>query len=401
MCVINSGSEHLLQLQNLLRRMHLLHNSDPSAFYRGYAAKAKEAVSLMDAANFEGYAMQHRLGPTVLHYAAGCGCLEVCSRLLERCIRLNFVPDAAGQTPLFWAAACGFCGTVDLLLRFDANGAHLDEDRRTALHLAAAGGFARTCVRLLAAARVLGHGPKLQTLRGQTPLHSAAEGGHAEVTQLLLEAGADAAITTAQGRTALHMAAMAGHSQVVQRLLAAKPEVIGITDVEGMRALDYACERGLRDVVRVLSVEDTLQEQLRRKWRASFEPQCRASLNVPLGEAFLEIGQPHLLDVRHTKLRLMCRVVDVCGLIQSYTVNVEVDALYPSQVLFARLEDQSTIDDVEFQVPRRSNGKMVWRHGDVCRFSVSGVLSPAKAELHGIASRTISSVWTAQLPVPL
>ena len=50
----------------------------------------------------------------------------------------------------------------------------------------------------------------------------AAENGHAQTVQLLLERGADAGATSADGATAMSLAQAAGHADVVQLLHAAQ-----------------------------------------------------------------------------------------------------------------------------------------------------------------------------------
>ena len=57
---------------------------------------------------------------------------------------------------------------------------------------------------------------------GMTPLHWAAERGHASVADLLISASADVEAKTRIGSyTPLHLASRGGHSGVVQRLLEA------------------------------------------------------------------------------------------------------------------------------------------------------------------------------------
>ena len=54
---------------------------------------------------------------------------------------------------------------------------------------------------------------------GNTPLHNAALEGHKDVVQLLLDRGAEPNMADQDGRTPLHLAAYGGHKDVVQLLL--------------------------------------------------------------------------------------------------------------------------------------------------------------------------------------
>jgi ankyrin repeat protein len=54
---------------------------------------------------------------------------------------------------------------------------------------------------------------------GWTPLHTAADKGHAEVVKLLLKKGADTAVSNIDGATPLYRAACGGHIEVLRLLL--------------------------------------------------------------------------------------------------------------------------------------------------------------------------------------
>uniref|UniRef100_A0A061QYB7 Ankyrin repeat and death domain-containing protein 1a n=1 Tax=Tetraselmis sp. GSL018 TaxID=582737 RepID=A0A061QYB7_9CHLO len=53
----------------------------------------------------------------------------------------------------------------------------------------------------------------------RTALHWAAESGHAETCEMLLELGAEPAARESLGRTAIHLAARAGHLSVIESIL--------------------------------------------------------------------------------------------------------------------------------------------------------------------------------------
>ena len=87
--------------------------------------------------------------------------------------------------------------------------AHPDRDGSTALHLAATFGHAAVCVPLLAA----GAEKEAKDAGGWTPLHRAAQNGKVEVCGNLLAAGADTdGQDNSSGSTPLHAAAEGGHA---------------------------------------------------------------------------------------------------------------------------------------------------------------------------------------------
>lgn len=101
---------------------------------------------------------------------------------------------------------------------------HKDPNRETPLHVASRRGFVGIVDALLH------HGADARSVdrEGNTALHGAAGGGHADALASLLDAGGDTLLEekNRQGNRALHVAAAAGHLACVQLLLgtAAEPE---------------------------------------------------------------------------------------------------------------------------------------------------------------------------------
>ncbi|KAJ1471057.1 ankyrin repeat-containing domain protein [Baffinella frigidus] len=86
---------------------------------------------------------------------------------------------------------------------------------------------------------------------GTTPLIMAADGGHAEIAQLLIHAGADTAAKIKGGFTPLSMAARAGKHAVVQVLLDAGADVSPLDDAKST-PLHSAAQEGHATVARLL-----------------------------------------------------------------------------------------------------------------------------------------------------
>lgn len=375
------------RLHSVLFELHSLWVSNRLSFHSIYDATAQEAVHLAHIADFHSYDK----APSALHYAAGCGCTEACVALLLRCPLLNANADTAGQTPIFWAAQSGLCGTVELLCKHGADPTHTDAQGRTPVHLAAASGFPQTCSFLLSSTQ--GYALEVCSRYGFTPLHLAAKHGHVTVCRMLLAARADACATSVRGRTPLNLAAMEGHTDVVKCLVAATPDGHQAVDLEGKRALDYARERGFTNVASALSASEGLLESRRATWRSHFDPDCRAMLNVSACDAYLEIGKPHLFGLEHSSVCIGCHVVDALSLVGRYVAEVYVSGVGVFTVAFARRKEQRTIDDVQFLLPRRRLGDAVWELGSECWFRVVAVLVPELAQRAGLSIGVVESPW--------
>jgi ankyrin repeat protein len=81
-------------------------------------------------------------------------------------------------------------------------------------------------------------------------LHQAAYGGHVEVVDMLLKAGATVDLQCGEGETALFMAVYKNRTDVVRRLLAAGAN--SSLKVNGETVIEFARARGLGEIVTIL-----------------------------------------------------------------------------------------------------------------------------------------------------
>jgi uncharacterized protein len=140
--------------------------------------------------------------------------------------------------------------TVRTLLREGADVSAAQGDGMTALHWAAEHGDADLAEILLYA----GANAAAVTRIGQyTPLHLASRSGSAAVVRALLKRGASvAARTSTTGVTPLHLAAEAGSADVVTALLDAGADVNAKESEWGQTPLIFAAEQNRAAVIRVL-----------------------------------------------------------------------------------------------------------------------------------------------------
>ncbi|CAK9031200.1 Ankyrin repeat [Durusdinium trenchii] len=182
----------------------------PEAFQAEYEASSNRVLSILQSLLLD--------DANALHYAAGCGCLDLCEALLRQHPQLNFQEDQYGHTPLLWAVRHGMAGAMQLLLRHGALAWHSDQRGLTALHWCCALDLPRLCRLLLAVPLYVETMIDQRCRRGWTPLHSGAYSGAASCCEQLVAANAQLALRTPDEWTALHLAALKGHAEVLNIL---------------------------------------------------------------------------------------------------------------------------------------------------------------------------------------
>ncbi|KAI2621638.1 hypothetical protein GGR54DRAFT_73026 [Hypoxylon sp. NC1633] len=200
-------------------------------------------------------------GMTALHYAAYGSHLETVRYLLLEGADPNHL-DELGKSPLFCASESGNKGIVSLLIEKGANPNAVNSEGFSSLQLAARNGILELVKMLLRFSEGGDRAARPSSfsnpgVESKSPLLFAAENGHNEVIQLLLDEGLPRDSKDSEGRTMLSYACQHGHVQTVKLLLARKIDV-NARDSTGRTPLSYAAAGGHVDVVAVLMGQSEL-----------------------------------------------------------------------------------------------------------------------------------------------
>jgi hypothetical protein len=170
--------------------------------------------------------------------AASRGDDHAARKLLEKDPALAGEKDFLGYTPLDWAAVRGYWVIYQHLLAANAPVNNIAGDGGTPMH--------RVCHHnrpdMLQLLIDKGADIAISNQWGRVPMHVVARCGGVESARVLLSAGADINPTTREGWTPLHVAYMAGQPEMVEFLLAegADPDR---KDNEGKPPIEYAFTR--------------------------------------------------------------------------------------------------------------------------------------------------------------
>jgi len=184
--------------------------------------------------------------------AAELGQIEVLRRTLDRGVNVNSKRHRGGRTALMKAASNNHTEAVRILLD---HGASLDTSGGRSQNTALMRAAANNCVHSMELLLIAGANPnKRNHLTGKTPLMMAAEKGHLQVVEMLIAFHADPDSTDHKGKTSLMYAATQNapeNQEIVLRLIRSGA-AINRKDHQGRRAVDFAHEAGLSNIVGIL-----------------------------------------------------------------------------------------------------------------------------------------------------
>ena len=180
-------------------------------------------------------------GATPLHAACSSAYLDVSKVLIDAArgrvgnadiVSFLHAADAAGRTAAHLAASAGSEELIRLLQDSGANLSLRDHQSDSIWHQAASAGHAKLLQSGLASSRKL---VDLKNGRGRVPLHAAAAGGHLDVVEVLIAAGARFNALDNAGESSLHVAAERGHAMVCRALVltASYERWVGLEEPEG------------------------------------------------------------------------------------------------------------------------------------------------------------------------
>jgi len=191
---------------------------------------------------------QYKNGKTAVHYACKYGLESMVEKLIERGATMDCV-DNEGDTVLHEAAREN-PELVTLLLKVDKELVNkVNQNGRTALHIASFYGAVEVVVTLLAA----GARADLVDVWGDSPLHDAAGRNHHQVVDIILSSQAICIDTVNRnGQTPLHIACLRGAVAVVQSLLQHGAGT-DILDKRGHSPLGNALVKNHPEIVKIIS----------------------------------------------------------------------------------------------------------------------------------------------------
>jgi len=195
------------------------------------------------------------IGACPLHYV----CLRksnqrgVANILLEQGANIN-AQTVAGKTALHFAAENQLAELTEVLCLFGADPNILDSEGCQPLHLALSKEGGRDTVRRQIVEHLVRYQSRVDCPNSQTmtPMHLAARTGSTRCVQFLLATEADVQVLTAKHQSCLHLACLGGHAEVTQLLLQVHPGSVDLVDLDGNTSLHICAKVGNLDCATLL-----------------------------------------------------------------------------------------------------------------------------------------------------
>ncbi|XP_048246396.1 ankyrin repeat domain-containing protein 17-like [Haliotis rufescens] len=182
---------------------------------------------------------------TILHAACYGDNVHIVEHLLlHEIVDINS-RDENGHTPVIVAAQEGESKVFNLLVNKHCDLSVLNNDNYTILHVASNGGSVRIVKRILS--RNVADKDSSGN-NGVTPIMVAAENGHKNVFDLLVNKGCSLTTVDDSGRNILHCACVGGNVQIVEYIISQGSVDLTRKDKEGQTPIMLAAENGHKNV---------------------------------------------------------------------------------------------------------------------------------------------------------
>ena len=262
-------------------------------------------------------------------------------------------------TSIRTAAVMGRIDIVELLINAGTSSGfiykQLGRDGRTPLSYAAEKGHTEIVNLLIDE----GANIKDSDKDGRTPLSYAAEEGHTEIVNRLIEAGVNIKYGDKDGRTSLLYAVEKGHTVIAQKLIEEGADV-NTKDEDGMTILSYAVEKGFLGIAKILidngaSVIDT---KSRKSQSLTSRPLRIAVLSGHRAFVCMLVDVLENIELNtNTNAKLNNSVkIEIIQNTLEYTLNILEMDLYDTKNLYRPLaytkHTQTQIEKVRMQIEK-------------------------------------------------
>ncbi|XP_067660904.1 ankyrin repeat domain-containing protein 50-like [Haliotis asinina] len=193
--------------------------------------------------------LSERSGGNILHHV----CQRGHYKLVKYVLSLNMVDIHSRwwmkRTPVMVAAKYGHKEVVKLLVNHGANLLQSDKRGDNILHLVCFAGHSDIVKYILSLNSV---NINSRGWKGRTPVMVAAERGHKEVVELLVNHGVNLSLCKRSGSNILHLACCVGHFDVVKYVLSLNSVDINSRGWKGRTPVMVGAKHGHKEVVKLL-----------------------------------------------------------------------------------------------------------------------------------------------------